>query len=425
MRRRLLWVGDGPDVPSGFGRVTREVLDRVRYEYDVTVLGINHIGDPGTVDYPVYLAAAGGDGFGMGRLAWMCNRVRPDVIVLQQDGWLIQGYVQRLRGRNEKGEYLFPEFASVPIIAAVAVDGKNFREVWLDGVAMTVFWTEFALAEARKAGFSGPARVIPLGVDLETYYPMAREEAFARLVEREGAAFATLKDKFIVGNVNRNQPRKRWDLTLRYFAKWKHRHDVRDAQLFLHVAPTGDKGIDVAQMVGYYEIADCVAYRAPVVFEGVADAVMRETYNCFDLQVTTTGGEGFGLTTFEGMACGVAQVVPDWSALGELCAGAAALVPCTGTSLNPVEPQLNVIGGVPDEKAFVAALDALYRDRHQREAVGHLGLARASEPRFRWQAVGDAWTALIDDVVGTAAGWTSLGTDEELMRPDKEEVVDH
>lgn len=411
MRKRLLWVGDAA-VPTGFARVTHEILDRVRYEYDVTVMGINYRGDPYDYPYPIYAASAFGDGFGKNRLAWMCDRIKPDVIVIQQDGWQFPGYVQRLRGRNQKGEYLFPEHASIPIVAAVAVDGKNFRDVWLDGVAMAVFWTQFGLNEARAGGYSGPARVIPLGVDQSVYYPVDRHEAFAR-IDAGSPGFKALEGKFIVGNVNRNQPRKRWDLTLRYFAKWKHSRQADDAQLFLHVAPTGDQSVDVAQMVAYYSIDDCVAFRDPMMFYGVGDDVMRDTYNCFDVQITTTGGEGFGLTTFEGMACGVPQIVPDWSALGELCKGAASMVPCTGTSLNPVVPELNVIHGVPDEKLFIAALDALYRDKHQREAVGHLGLGRVSEERFRWQTIGDAWVELIDGVVALSAGWTDLGVPEE------------
>ena len=66
--KKLLWIGDGPDCPSGFGRATREILDVLKEHYDVTVLGLNHLGDPGTVPYPVYSCFPGGDMFGVGRL---------------------------------------------------------------------------------------------------------------------------------------------------------------------------------------------------------------------------------------------------------------------------------------------------------------------------------------------------------------------
>lgn len=417
--KKLLWIGDAGS-PTGFARATHEILDRVRYEYDVTVLGINYLGnpEPGQIchkyPYPIYVAAAGGDAFGKQRVVWICDRVQPDVIVIQQDGWQIPGYVLQLRGRDHKGAYLYPDFASIPIIAAVPVDGKNFRDVWLDGVAMTVFWTQFAYDEARESGFSGPARVIPLGVDLNSFYPVPRDEAFARIDALDKSStpakyrFISLKDRFIVGNVNRNQPRKRWDLTLRYFADWKHTRGIKDAQMFLHVSPNGDRGVDVKQMVQYYGIQDCVAYRSPALFEGVNDDVMRDTYNCFDVQISTTGGEGFGLTTFEGMACGVPQIVPDWAALGELCKGAASVIPCNSTALNPVFPESNIIHGVPDQRAFVNALDALYRDKHLRGEVGKLGRERVSLPEYRWQDVGDKWVELIDGVVATAAGWADL-----------------
>ena len=389
--KRLLWVGDAV-CPSGFALATHKILDTLRHHYDVTVLGINYYGDPHDHPYPIYGAIMGGDAMGVGRIVWMCDLVQPDVIVIQQDGWQIQPYVQQLRRKKPNGEYWFPEHAAVPIVAALAVDGKNFRSRWLEGVDLAIFWTQFALAEAREGGYVGAAQVIPLGVDLETYYPVDRDGALDRL------KIGQFRDKFIVGNVNRNQPRKRWDLTLKFFAEWVGTRKIDDALLFLHAAPTGDNGIDIEQMANYYGIAHLMIGRTPPAFCGATEDVMRDTYNVFSVQVTTTQGEGFGLTTFEGMACGVPQVVPDWAALGELCRGAASMVPCVATGINPVSPGLNVIGGVPDKRTFVDALDALYRVEGHRELVGRLGLERASEDRFRWANVGLAWVTALAEV---------------------------
>jgi glycosyltransferase involved in cell wall biosynthesis len=331
----------------------------------------------------------------------MCDVVKPDVIVLQNDPWLIPGYLQRLRQ--------FPEFRNIPVVASIPVDGKNQNGTQhLNGLAMAIFWTDFGLKEARRGGYTGPAVVIPLGVDLDTYYPVDKREA--RLARK----LDFVVDKFIVGNVNRNQPRKRWDLTIKYFAEWTKAEKIFDAHLYLHTAPTGDVGCDVTQLMKYYGVYDRLIHREPAIWYGDEDTMMAVTYNCFDVQVSTTQGEGFGLTTFEGMACAVPQIVPDWAALGELTPGAAALVPCLSTAIG--WPYLNVIGGIPDQELFTRQLSQMYHDKEYRAEVGRRGFHRANEDRFRWSNIGRRWLDVLAGVEQkhNEITWQDLGRPEEV-----------
>lgn len=380
--KRILWVGDAA-CTSGFAKATHNILDVVRQENEVTVLGINYLGDSNHgYPYDIYCARVGGDLIGINRITWMCQRVKPQVIVFQNDGWNLPLYVEKLREKLPNGEFRYPGFARIPLIAIVAVDGKNFRKHWLDGISYAIFWTDFALKEAREGGYEGPACVIPLGVDTDVYKPMDRKEA--RLIRGMPPG---LDDMFVVGNVNRNQPRKRWDLTIRYFAQWVKDYNIKDAALYLHAAPTADMGVDVQQLVKYYGIGDVVIVVQPEPWDPLPELRMRHTYCCFDVQVTTTGGEGFGLTTFEGMACGIPQIVPQWSALGDLVDGAAAMVPCTSTALNPIIPALNVIHGVPDERMFIETLNNFYRFPQYREDFAKAGYEFVQDAKFQWPNV--------------------------------------
>jgi len=403
---RLLWAGDAC-CPSGFARATHEILDALRKEYDVVVLGINYNGDPyigpGTPNYPYPVYAASVhclDGIGVGRIEWMCDRVQPDVIVLQNDGFNIPYYMEALK----------PKYAHVPVVAAVAVDGKNFRGEWLNGVSLAIFWTQFGLDEARAGGYRGPAHVIPLGVDLATYYPMDKVEARKACGWKEGEGFRgfTYERSFIVGNVNRNQVRKRWDLTIKYFAEWVRRAKPENAWLFLHTAPTGDDGIDARQLMSYHGRGIPgglnLALVQPPTFYGKSEDYMRATYCSMDVDVSTTQGEGFGLTTIEAMACGVSVLAPEHSAFGNggWVDGAAILVPCTSTAINP-NGGLNIIGGVPDEEQFIYALDMLYRHPELRRSKGDAGLAHVHQPRFRWQVIGQEYVKVLAAVLGLDA----------------------
>jgi D-inositol-3-phosphate glycosyltransferase len=99
--------------------------------------------------------------------------------------------------------------------------------------------------------------------------------------------------------------------------------------LYLHVCPTGDVGYGIDQLAKYYNLKGRVILAQPGVYHGSTDDEMALTYRAANVGISTTQGEGWGLTTMEGMACGLPQIVPDWSALGEWAAPAAYLVPCS------------------------------------------------------------------------------------------------
>ncbi len=209
-------------------------------------------------------------------------------------------------------------------------------------------------------------------------------------------------DAYIVGVVGRNQPRKRLDLAMQYFAECR---ELNDALLYMHVAPTGDCGADLRALTLYYGLAGRVILAEPDIGSGVGEDIMPLVYSSFDVLFTTTQGEGWGLTTMEAMACGVPCVVPDWSALGEWPSDAVIKVPCTSTALTaPINARAYTIGGVPDKAAMIAELAALRLDADLRAEDGVRGFLRAREPRFAWDAVGDAVRAVVEVAAAVPVG---------------------
>ena len=388
-KRKILWVGDA-GVATGFARATHKVCDWLHAsgEFDVEILGINYYGDPEIADrYPYTLhpckTERGGDPLGFFRMPELIERSGADVVVVLNDWWYMPAYRKAAGNAN--------------LVAWCAVDGKNVRgEEFLSGLARVIFWTEFALEESRAGGFTGEAGIVPLGVDRDIYRPFTKLEARKQWAIPEDVA----REAFIVGNINRNQPRKRLELTIDYFARWVHEYKRTDAYLMLHVAPTGEHSIDVRQLMQYYGLSNRLILSEPAnVGQGAREELVGLMYSAFDVQLTTTQGEGFGLTTLEGMACGTPQIVPDWAALGELCAGAAELVECDTISLTPgartypdgklLHP--NIIGGVASRAGTVEALERLYSNPERRQELAKLGQQRISKPRFRWDNIGKAF----------------------------------
>jgi D-inositol-3-phosphate glycosyltransferase len=388
-KRRMLVIADAV-VSSGFAKGTHNILDTLKETWDLHVLGINYMGDPHSYPYCIYPCNTiyGGDFFGLSRISELISKIGPDCVLVQNDPWNFPRYLKAI--------------GNVPTIGAVAVDGLNCQGTALNGLKLAIFWTQFGLDQARLGGYTGPATVIPLGVNREIYYPRSRKIARERLklpVQR-----AYVRDGFIVGNVNRNQPRKRIDLTLQYFAEWVHRYKVPDAFLYLHVAPTGDAGVDIPQLAKYYQVASRLILAEPEVGQGVSEDDLAWTYAMFDAMFITSMGEGMGLTALEAMASAVPVIAGDWAAYADWAKDGAILVPCTSTSATP---RVNTIGGVMDKDLSIQALEAVYRNLDVRKSYAEAGLALSKNGQFDWREIGETYVDVIDQALATN-GWEGV-----------------
>jgi D-inositol-3-phosphate glycosyltransferase len=411
--RRLLWIGDA-GCQSGFARATHYTLEALRKTWDVAVLGLNYRGDPHTYPYPIYPAyVPGGDLFGVSRIRELMGKLRPDIIVFQNDPWNIPRYVEALED--------IPAAARPALVGAIAVDGLNCRGRAMNGLDHVVFWTQFGADEAAAGGYEKSYSVIPLGVDRSIYKPALYDKAHLRkllgLPEKTWGGFFFL-------NVNRNQPRKRLDLTLQAFAQfrrvWDISHQPGDPEpfLYLHVCPTGDQGYDLTHLAAYYKLHQQIILAEPGVYHGSSEAEIVATYQAADVQMSTTQGEGWGLTTLEGMACGIPQIAPKWAALGEW-ATAADLVPCSGTIATP--GNINSIGGIVDQDQLHTALFYAYHSEQKRRHMIEAGLALAARPEFAWKNIGHRWATVLEEVLG-GRQHDGRGGDAEAPREHQEEV---
>jgi glycosyltransferase involved in cell wall biosynthesis len=371
-------VGDGA-VQTGFARMNHAYADGLlRAGHEVHMLAINYFGDPHGFPYPIYppYALGGGDGFGLRRLPGLIKQIRPDVVCVTNDPWNIAVYLDACKG--------------TPMVASVAVDGKNCRGNEMNGCKKVIFWTEFGEREARLGGFLGASSVIPLGVDINVFHPVPRSEA------RQGLPSFMRDSAFILGVVGRNQPRKRIDLAMMYFAEWVKSKDVKNAYLYLHVAPTGDSGFDIKQLGEYLGISARMIVGEPRTGCGPSDAAMRNVYSSFD-GMFSTAYEGWGLCHMEAMACGIPQILPAWSATGEWPREASLQISCPTVSCTP--NNINAVGGIPDKEEMIAAFDRLYREQDLRTELRRKGLSLIGEPRFRWEKIGARFAEEVSSVL--------------------------
>lgn len=380
---RLLWIGDAV-AHTGFARVTHAVCERLRQWWDLSVVGVNYFGDPHEYPYPIYPARLGGDMWGLGRFRDLLPELQPDAAICINDPWIA---------------HRFTEFtAPVPFAAYMPVDAKNIPHQVCDALNaldLAIFYTQFGLDECRRNGYKGDAVVIPHGVDTGIYHPVPMATARQKLnLSKDIPA-----DAFIVGNVNRNQPRKRLDLAIEYFAEWVHCYHLPEhVYLYLHCAQQ-DSGWDLAQLAYWYGIVGRLMLPpedAITAQRGWPEDFMKNVYSAFDVQLSTAEGEGWGLPQIEGMACGIPQIVPQYSGLGEWAAGAAYMVPVTS---HATHIGINTIGGIPDKTETIKALNHMYQNREERERYARLALERARDPRFDWDRIAQQFSIAIFDMM--------------------------
>jgi len=124
---------------------------------------------------------------------------------------------------------------------------------------------------------------------------------------------SNLQDKFMVGNFNRNQPRKFPVRAMRAFAKFAK--DKPDVFLHMQMDFQDQFGWPLMYFAQLFGIQNKLVQPKPV---GMSRQEVANTYNMWDVQINATGGEGFGLTTTESGACGVPNIITDYTTSREL-----------------------------------------------------------------------------------------------------------
>lgn len=393
---RVLWVGDA-GVTTGYGRVTDSVCTRlVNMGWDVHVLGIGYNGDPHNNPYKIYPAVdpnTGGQKNGMTRIKGILERVKPDVILIQDDHWNVGIDVDQMALMN----------VWAPIVGYVAVDSENVRNdvaTQLRNLKHIICHTDFGVRELKKGGYSGPISVAGHGVDTAIYDRYDKKEARSGISSKG----RDMTDAFIWGCVGANQPRKRLDLTIAYFAAWYREAGRPDnAYLYIH---TNQIGVwDLRQL------ADFLGVRKRVLLtEGgptLPDTHMPSLYNAFDVLISTSEGESWGLTHLESMACGIPNIAVQCAGLASWAKGGVLWVPPSYYQFT--SNTTNTLRWIASEKDFIGRMAALYNNTELRQRVGESGYQLART--LNWEDVAAHFDKTFRDVLNVQKMASKVQTD--------------
>jgi glycosyltransferase involved in cell wall biosynthesis len=244
----------------------------------------------------------------------------------------------------------------------------------------------------KDQGVNRPIDILLHGFEHDVYKTLPKEQVRTGLKIPQNA--------FVYLNINRNQPRKRYDILLMAFVELIVKYPTKPIHMMC-ICDKGEKGgwwlFEIYQRelklrgVNPEQFANRLMVSShDMVFK---DEDVNLFYNVADVGVNAAEGEGWGLCNFEQMGVGVPQVVPKLGGFKEFCRPEHSVL---------VEPKhryylpsvYSPIGGeafVMDPHDLCLGMEEYLLDSEKREKHGLLGKEfvrkytweRACEPLIR------------------------------------------
>ncbi len=374
---KILYCGD-VGVQTGFGRVAEYVIPGLAKKHEVHALAVNWHGDPNAMQehckmYPAM--AYGSDPFGVHRMKELVVQVKPDVIFIVNDIWVavnLHNAVKELKEGMQFKTIVYTPIDSYGLFPELLEPMQEWDQL--------ITYTQFAKQEIEKIGYDKSIEVVGHGTDFSKFFPLDRSEC--------RKALGVPEDVFIVFNGNRNQPRKRIDLTIKGFVEFAK--DKPDARLWLNMGQK-DMGWDLIPLFkrvardASYDPTGKLILTSPnfATHNCLPIEQLNQVYNAADVGVNTCLGEGWGLVNSEHAATGVAQVVPDHTSLKEIFDGVQRL------EIESWETDRNygLERGQPSPTSLASILDSYYHSPESLISAGNWCFHRIHEKPFTWPHV--------------------------------------
>lgn len=388
----ILWISDAVCI-SGFSRVAHAMFPLLSESgYDLEIIALNFWGQPHNYPYTIWPASLDGeDPSGVNRLQSLLwhNRNKYIAIVALDDPYNIPRITRAIEGMKRADE----NFISPPVISWITVDGENVKGEDLNSthpIAVTIFGWESIVGGGFRLDETSETPVIPFGVDLSIFRPLDKKES------RSLVCSALPEEAFVVGYVGTNQLRKNIYSILQCFSEWVCANERSNAYLYLCLGPENSTGCNIPSLVRYFNLQGKVILNRSL----LTDQLLARVYNSFDVYISLSLGEGFGLTALEAMACGIPSILSSWSGYSSWVPDDCAIkIPCSNTILmSPLNDQSYIIGGLADKHKVIEALERLYYSLPDlRSILSSRGINLASS--LTWKACGDKLLIEIEKVI--------------------------
>jgi glycosyltransferase involved in cell wall biosynthesis len=318
-------------------------------------------------------------GFAFAELPGIINSEKPDIVFIYNDISITCAYIEEIRKAIQNRFFKIWAYVDItyqsPPQSMVDIINRDVERIF----CFTKTWKDHLKAQ----GLTRPVDVINHGIDPKMIRSIPKELARQTL--------GLPKDVFMLTSMNRNIPRKRLDLLVMSFVKLITRFPMKPI-FMLMVADKGDHGGYALFEIFARELKlagasiDMYGNRLLITSKDTCykDDDINILYNCGDVGVSCADGEGFGLCSFEQMAVGVPQVVPNINGYSEYCNEQNSIMVAPTTRCYVAQAH-NIVTGeaqLVNPEDFSKAMERYVFDEDLRKLHGKL--AKEGVSKYTW-----------------------------------------
>ena len=396
---------------TGFAQVSQNVVAQLLKEkdinYQIDIVGINYHGMPNEWQnvYPrvrLFPATVISRGDLMGRTGYlsMLSAGVYDLTWILQDTFNIEPIMDKVL--DIRRDLVINNKKNFRIIFYYPIDTTP-KENWIKKsvslVDVPVVYTKYGYDKsiAIDSSLKERLQIVPHGVDT-TLFNSIDEKIVNEF--RHDYFVGRADGKFLVTNVNRNQPRKDIARTMKIFRLFKNQ--CSDALLYLHMNKK-DVAYDLYEIARLYDLIPNFDYICPANFnehDGVPPAIVNGIYNCSDVVMTTSLGEGWGLSMTESLACKTPVIAPNHTSFTEILEGKGVLVSAGKTlndwvTLSGDNETTRPVVNIPEYVDKLVWIHNNYKEAQKLADAGYEYIQKY----WTWDIVGETWRKIFKDAL--------------------------
>jgi D-inositol-3-phosphate glycosyltransferase len=398
----IYWLSDSPLSNTGYGTITKNILNGLSDEFECHVQAHNYMGQtipPGLTlqdgtQYKFWLHGTGMAPYSQDLLIPRIQNLNADIFFVLLDTFMLYPWIMNLNFSPAKTGFYFPSDGG----GHLPLNCENVLKHFKNNVAMAKFGQEQV-----KTVHGIDTYYIPHAVDEKLFSPLSdyekskiREEMVVRTCSGN-LVKGVFKDKFVVGVVARNQGRKMLDRTIKSFSIFCK--DKPNAVLYFHSDAFDPASVfDMNSLIRRYNLENRVFFSPMRFFETFEAKEMPKVYNVMDVFFLTTSGEGFGIPTVEAMSCGIPVVVTDYTTTQELVmengqCGYAVKVK------SEITGSWNVERAIMDDEDGAECLTKIYNNPELGKSFGKVGREKVLK-YYTWEQNIKLWKDFLWNLIG-------------------------
>jgi glycosyltransferase involved in cell wall biosynthesis len=364
---------------TGFATVSKNLISNWKRQFGdnlkIDIVAVNYFGEdynesPNVRVISAKLKDVAKDDFGRYVFMRSLADIDYDLVFILQDLGVIIPLVPHLKkikdDKKEAKRKLFKSIFYFPVDFALTPN----LAVGIDFFDQLATFTEYGrkMLLNLNSELKSKIKVIPHGNNMKNYYPIESQKEKADFRKQ---FFGDNADKFIVGCVNRNQPRKDIPTTIFGFMEYWESHN-KNALLYLHLDPNDPMGWNLRTVLKQTPLKEGIDYMFPPEtekgYKGTSVEDMNKIYNSLDVFLSTATGGGWELTVTEAMACRVPTIIPRHTSF-QILGGENAERTYYIQTLYPIVATVdNIIRFQSDLYEIADTLDLIHRQLDQGES---------------------------------------------------------